>query len=294
MMVMKSQKNLLLIIGFVLILISSGLFLYYTNKPIFEYNIIKDDFEDQITGIFPMGWLSGVNPFNVRVVKDGSNKVMEVKSAGSKEVTEIARRFKRTSEGIIECKIKALDTKSRFVIHIPQLDREYNPFDDIIIVFLEESIYVIQEKNIKELDDDPSFWEKLILLNDDMSWAIDEQSLENDDAIEEYETNIWYSIRIDFTRESFLLAINGNPLGVFNYPKYNPPYFASLYFIAMATPRNFKFYVDNIEITLSQPVDYMHPANIFLLVLIPIFVIGFYYFKFSKKGKTTTKRLKKY
>ncbi len=265
------------------IIIPSGLSLYYTNKPLFEYNVIKDDFEDQITGIFPMGWLSGVNPFNVRVVKDGSNKVMEVKSAGSKEVTEIARRFKRTSEGVIECKVKALDTKSRFVIHIPQLDREYNPFDDIIITFLERNIYVVQEENIIELEDDPSFWEKIILLNDDLSWAIDEQSLENSDPIEEYEINTWYSIRIDFTKENFLLAINGNPLGTFSYPKYNPPYFASLYFIAMATPTNFKFYVDNVKITLIQTVDYVHPGNIALLVILPISVISIYFLYKRKK-----------
>ncbi|KKL03898.1 hypothetical protein LCGC14_2621550, partial [marine sediment metagenome] len=167
--------------------------------------------------------------------------------------------------------------------HIPQLDREYDPYDDIIIVFLEGNIYIVQEENIIELDEDPSFWEKLILLNDDMSWAIDEQSLENDDAIEEYEINTWYSIRIDFTRENFLLTINGDPLGVFNYPKYNPPYFASLYFITMATSRIFKFYVDNVKITLSQPIDYIHPANIFFLMLIPISVIGFYFLSKRKR-----------
>ena len=156
--------------------VSTGVFLYYTNQPVFSHNYIADDFDDKIAGIFPIGWLSFVNPLNVRVVSDGDNHVMEVRSAGS-EVTEICRRFKKTSEGVIEFRVKTLDTKSRFVIHIPQLDREYNPYDDIIIAFLEGSIYIVQEENIIELDTDPSFWEKLVLLNDDLSWAINEQSL---------------------------------------------------------------------------------------------------------------------
>jgi len=252
------KRNLLLISGFIFISISTGLFLYYTNKPILSFNYIEDDFEDQIVGLFPMGWLSVVNPFNIRVVSDNGNKVMEVRGTNS-EVTEISRRFKKTTEGTIECKIKIQDTTTRFVIHIPQLDREYDPYDDIIIAFLERGIYVVGEENLITLEDDPSVWEQLILLNDDMSWAIDEQSLEDSVPVMRYETFLWYSVKIEFNRENFLLTINGDFLGVFNYPKYNPPYFTSLYFCAFATPYNFRFYVDNVKITISESVDYIHP-----------------------------------
>lgn len=280
------KRNLWLIIGFLLFSIPIGVFSYYANQPIFSRNYIEDDFEDKIVGIFPIGWLSAVHPLNVKVVSDNGNNVMQVKSAGSQDVTEVCRRFKKTSIGIIQCKIKIQDVNTRFVIHIPQLDREYNPYDDIIITFLAGGIYVVGEENLITLDDGDNltFWERVMLLNSDTSWAIDEQSLEDSVPVMKYIINYWYSIGIDFNKDNFLLAINGNPLGIFNYPKYSPSYFASLYFVAMATPTNFKFYVDNVRITLSQPVDYIHPANIFLLILIPIFVIGFY-FLYKRKRK---------
>ena len=282
------KQNLLVIFGFLLISISSGVLLYHANKPIFSYNSIEETFEDQIVGLFPVGWLSIVNPFNVKVVNDDGNNVMEVKGTMSK-ITEISKRFKKTYKGSIECKVKPLDVGTGFAIHIPQLDREYNPFDDIIIIFLKGGIYVVGENNIIQLDDDPSFWEKIFLLNDDMSWAIDEQSLEDSNPLMVYEANCWYSIRIDFNREDFSLEINSAFLGTFNYPKYNPPYLASIYFIAIATPYNFRFYVDNVKIKLSHTVDYPHPANVFLLILIPISIIGFYYL-FKKKTKVKNKK----
>ncbi|MCP6718935.1 MAG: hypothetical protein KJI71_01705 [Patescibacteria group bacterium] len=279
---MKNKRNLLLIAGFILISIPVGAFLYHANKPILSYNYLEDNFEDQIPGLFPIGWISAVNPFNIRVVSDSGNKVMEVRGTTS-QITEIVKRFKRTSEGIIECKVKPLDIQNGFAIHIPQLDREYNPYDDIMIMFLKGGIYVVGEDDIIESENPPSFGERLILLNDELSWAIDEQNLLNSVPVMNYDANSWYLIRIDFTRERFLLTINGDFLGVFYYPKYNPPYFASLYFIAIATPRNFRFYVDNIKITLSQPVDYIHPGNVIILVIISIVVIGFCFLYKRKK-----------
>lgn len=270
-----NKKKLSIIVVFLLISVPIGMFLYHANKPIFLNNYIEDNFEDQIIGIFPMGWLSVVKPFNVKIVSNDGNKVMEVRGTNT-EVTEIARRFKKTSIGIIECAVRVLNTNARFAIHIPQLDREYNPFDDIIIIFLEGGIYVVGEDNIITLDKDPSFWEKIILLNDDISWAIDEQSLEDSTPIMVYNINLWYSIKIEFNREYFTLIINENNLGAFNYPKYNPPYFASLYFIAIATPYNFKFHVDNVKITLSHSVDYIHIGNIALLLIMSIVAIGSY------------------
>ena len=267
----KNKRNLLLIIGFILTSGFVGIFLYHTNKPIFSYNYIEDNFEDQIPGLFPIGWLSGVKPFNIRVIIDDGNNVMEVKGTNS-EVTEIVRRFKKTSVGIIECKVKALDVEARFVVHIPQLDREYDPFDDIMIAFIEGGIYVVGEEN-------------LIILEEGVAWATDEQSLEDSDPLMNYVINTWYLIKIEFNKERFLLTINGNYLGTFNYPKYNPPYFASLYFVAMATPYNFRFYVDNVKITLSQTVDYIHPSNIALLLIIPISIIGFYILSKRKRRK---------
>lgn len=258
----KNKRNLLLIIGFILTSGFVGIFLYHTNKPIFSYNYIEDNFEDQIPGLFPIGWLSGVKPLNIRVVLDDGNNVMEVKGSSSK-VTEVVRRFKKTSVGIIECKVKALDVEGRFVVHIPQLDREYDPFDDIMIAFLERGIYVVGEEN-------------LIILEEGVAWATDEQSLEDSVPLMNYVINTWYLIKIEFNKERFLLTINGNYLGAFNYPKYNPPYFASLYFVAMATSYNFRFYVDNVKITLSQTVDYIHIGNVALLLVIPISIIGFY------------------
>ncbi|KKM86823.1 hypothetical protein LCGC14_1275120 [marine sediment metagenome] len=274
----------MLITGFILISIPVGFFLYHANKPIFSYNYIEDNFDDQIPGFFPLGWLSAVKPFNVKVVSDNGNNVMEVRGTNS-EITEIVRRFKKTSEGIIEFYVKPLDITTGFAIHIPQLDKEYDPFDDIIIMFLKGGIYVVGGDDIIVLERPPSFWERLILLNDELSWAIDELNLLNTVPVMRYEANLWYPIRIDFTKENFLLAINGNALGTFNYPKYNPPYFASLYFIAIATPSNFRFYVDNVKITLSQPVDYIHPANIILLMIIPISAVSFYILYKRKRGK---------
>lgn len=250
---------------------------YHGNKPIFAYNYIANDFEDQIPGLFPAGWFSIVNPFNVRVVLDGDNKVMEVKSAGSEDVTEIQKKFKKTTEGIIQCKVKMLDDNGRFVIHMTQLDREYNPYDDIIIAFLEGGIHVVKEEN-------------LITLGDGVSWAIDEQSLEESTPLTNYEINIWYLVRIDFTIESFLLAIDGVSLGEFQYPRYNSPYFVSLYFVSFATQYNFKFYVDNVNIRITDAIVYIHPLNIFISIIIfsSLFVILFNCFKYSKlknKGK---------
>jgi len=275
--------KLWLIVGFILLSVPIGISLYYTNKPIFSFNYIEDNFEDGIPGLFPMGWLSVVNPFNVRVVSDSGNKVMEVRDTNSKDVTEICRRFKKTTIGIIECQVKPLDVETGFVIHIPQMDREYDPYDDIIIAFSKGGIYVIGEENILELGEDSSFWSWLRLTND-QTWLIDEWKLGDYNSIMKYEANVWYTIIIAFNRESFLLTINGNQLGVFNYPKYQPPYFCSLYFWSLITPSNFKFYVDNVKITLSQTVDYIHPMNIFFLTLIPIFIIGFYFLYKKRKG----------
>jgi len=276
------KLKLWLIVGIIVLSVPIGISIYYANKPPFSFNYIEDNFEDGIPGLFPMGWLSVVNPFNVRVVKDGNNKVMEVKDTDSKEVTEICRRFKKTTIGIIECDIKPLDIETGFVIHIPQTDREYDPYDDIIIVFLKGGIYVIGEENILELGEDSSFWSWLRLTND-QTWLIDEWKLGDYNSVMKYEANLWYSIKIDFNKENFLLTINGNQLRAFNYPKYNPPYFCSLYFWTLITPNDFKFYVDNVKITLSQTVDYIHPMNIFFLSIIPIFIIGFYLL--YKRGK---------
>jgi len=264
---------------------------YHANKPVFISDYVDDTFEDQILGVFPAGWVSIVNPFNVMVVLDGDNKVMEVSSAGSEDVTEIQKKFKRTTEGTIQCKIKIQDTNTRFVIHITQLDREYDPYDDIIIAFLEAGIYIVGEENIITLEDDLSFWERLILLNDDVSWAIDEQSLEDSVPLMRYELNLWYSIKIEFNKERFLLTINEVLLGAFDYPRYNSPYLTGLYFVSFATQYNFKFYVDDIKITISNPVDYIHPLNIFSMFLMIFFLsmIILCYFNFSKlKRKTTT------
>ena len=273
MKVIKKMK-LATIIGFLLLSISIGVFLYHANKPIFSYNYIEDDFEDQIVGLFPMGWLSAINPFNMRVISDGGNKVMEVKSISSQEYgTEITKRFKKTSEGVIEVDVKPLDITTGFVIHVPQLDREYDPFDDIMIMFSNGEIYVIQGENIVEVSGQGGlFWYMFLLVNKDRTWGISVP----EDSVMEYKANIWYSIKIDFTKENFLLSINGNLLGTFNYPKYNPPYFASLYFYPLRTSYNFRFYVDNVKITIIQSVDYIHPANIILLVIVPISAIGFY------------------
>ena len=245
------------------------MFLYHANKPIFSYNYIEDNFEDQIVGLFPMGWISLVNPWNVRVVYDNGNKVMEVESSTT-DVTEVTRRFKKTSNGIVECKVKMLDVNGRFVIHLTQLDREYNPYDDIIIAFIDGGIYVVGEDNI-------------IVSVDGDSWAMDEQGLENSVPLMAYTINVWYSVRIDFDREDFHLSINGNSLGVFSYPKYNSPYFTAVYFVSFMTSSTFRFYVDNVKITISKPVDYIHPANIILIMIILISAVSFYIL-YKKRG----------
>ena len=260
-----------MIVGFILISIPTGVFLYHANKPIFSSNYIADNFEDQIPLLFPAGWISLVNPWNVKVVYDGGNKVMEVKSSTS-DVTEVTRRFKKTSAGVIECKVKMLDVNGRFVLHMTQLDREYNPYDDIIIAFLDGGIYVVGEDNI------------IASVGGD-SWAMDEQGLEDSVPLMNYVINIWYLVRIDFDREDFHLSINGNSLGVFSYPKYNSPYFTAVYFVSFMTSSTFRFYVDNVKITISQPVDYIHPGNIILLMIIPISAIGFYALYKRKRGK---------
>jgi len=265
------MKKHILISGFILISFIVGFSLYQANKPIFTYNYIEDTFEDQIPLIFPVGWISLVNPWNVRVVYDSGNKVMEIKSSIT-GVTEVARRFKKASNGVIECKIKMLDIKGRFVIHMTQLDREYDPYDDIIIAFIDSGVYVVGENNI-------------ITLGDGVSWAIDEQSLEDSIPLMNYLINVWYSVRVDYDREDFHLSIDGNSLGVFNYPKYNSPYFTAIYFVSFMTSQTFRFYVDNVKITIIQSVDYIHPGNIILLLVIPIFAIGFYVLYKKRRGK---------
>ena len=212
-----------------------------------------------------------MNPWNVRVVYDNGNKVMEVKSSTT-DVTEVTKRFKKTSSGVVECKVKMLDVNGRFVIHMTQLDREYDPYDDIIIAFLDGGVHVVGEDNI-------------IASVDGTSWAMDEQGLENSVPLMAYTINVWYSVRIDYDREDFHLSINGNSLGVFNYPKYNPPYFTAVYFVSFMTSNVFRFFVDNVKITISNPVDYIHPANIILLLVIIISIITIIYFFKKRRGK---------
>lgn len=286
----KKNQNYMLIGVFISISISimSGILYYYTNEPILTKNSIEDDFENKIPGIFPVGWLSAVHPLNVKVVSDHRNNVMEVKDTDSKGVTEVMRRFKKSSEGIIEAKVKPLDIKNGFVIHLVQTDREYDPFDDIIIYFYKGEVYIIGEENIMELDDiDPSFLDQLILTDDEGSVIIDEWNLENFDSMYEYEANEWYSVYISFNREKFTVLINGEYLGDFEYPKYNPPYFAGLYFWTAITPSNFRFYVDNVKITLIQSTDYIHPANILFLgiVLFSLIIVVFIIYKMKSKEK---------
>ncbi|KKN01754.1 hypothetical protein LCGC14_1124510 [marine sediment metagenome] len=247
------------------------MFLYHANKPIFSYNYIEDTFEDQIPMVFPAGWISLVNPWNVRVVYDNGNKVMEVESSTT-DVTEVTRRFKKTTIGIVECKVKMLDVNGRFVIHLTQLDREYDPYDDIIIAFLDGGVHVVGEDNI-------------IASVDGDSWAMDEQGLEDSVPLMNYVINVWYLIKIEFNRENLHLSIDGNLLGVFGYPKYNPPYFTAVYFVSFMTSSTFRFYIDDVKITLSNPVDYIHPANVILLLVIPISIIIFIYFFKKRRGK---------
>ena len=266
-----SKKKLLLFGVLIIITVPIVMTLYHNNKPIFSYNYIEDTFEDQIPGLFPAGWISLVNPWNVRVVYDNGNKVMEVKSSTT-DVTEVTKRFKKTSSGIVECKVKMLDVDGRFVIHLTQLDREYDPYDDIIIAFIDGGVHVVSEDNI-------------IASVDGDSWAMDEQGLENSVPLMNYVINVWYIVRIDFDRENFHLSINGNSLGVFNYPKYDSSYFAAIYFVSFMTSNVFRFFVDNVKITISNPVDYIHPANIILLVIIPVSVIVFYILYKRKRGK---------
>ena len=282
----RGKGMLFIVLMFIFIVCFSTLLYtwYHANKPIFAHNYVEDTFEDQIPGIFPAGWFSIVNPFNVRVVSDGDNKIMEVRSAGSEDVTEIQKKFKKTTEGTIQCKINTQNANARFVIHITQLDREYNPYDDIIIAFLEGEIHVVGEENLITLEDDPTFWGKIMLLNNNVSWAIDEQSLEDSVPLMRYEVNFWYSIKIEFNKERFLLTINEVFLGAFNYPRYNSPYFVSLYFVSFATQDGFRFYVDDVKITISNPVDYIHPLNIIIPILMVFFssMIILCYFRFSK------------
>lgn len=268
---------------------------YHGNKPIFTPNYIKDDFEDQITGLFPAGWMSGANPFNIEVVNDNGNKVMEIedKMTDDPSYTEIARKFKKTIRGIIKCRVKALDvTKSGFVIHIPQLDREYDPHDDIVILFLKGDIYVIGDENIIQVDNDDSFWSFLVL--PDGTWLIDEWTIEDYDAVASYDANTWILVEISFDRSDFFLTIDGNSLGRFSYPLYNPPYFAGVYFQSLIAPAGFSFYVDDVEITLSEPVDYIHPLNVAFILLMVFFLsmIVLIYSKFSKLKKCNKKRKK--
>ena len=100
-----------------------------------------------------------------------------------------------------------------------------------------------------------------------------------------YTINLWYTIKIDFDREGFLLTINGNYLGDFDYPRYDSPYFTSVYFVSFMTSSTFRFYVDNVKITIIQSVDYIHPGNVALLVIIPISIIIFYLFYKKRRGK---------
>lgn len=256
-----------------------------------SHNYIEDNFEDKIVGIFPAGWLSGVHPLNIKVVDDNGNNVMQVRDTTSDDVTEVERRFKKTTTGVIECKVKALDLDSGFFIHLVQLDREYNPFDDIIIGFDNGNIHVIGEENIVTInksDVEDTNWYDFLYPDSDVIWLIDENDLEDYDPVANYTINEWISIKIEFNRNEFILTINENSLGVFSYPLYNPPYFAGLYFWSFIKPSSFKFYVDDVKITLSQPVDYIHPANIVFMVLILISIIVIY-IRFQKR-KTKRKR----
>ncbi|MFO7798118.1 MAG: hypothetical protein R6W84_18420 [Promethearchaeia archaeon] len=250
-----------------------GINLYYANKPLLETSKLTDTFDDQLPGLYPLGWFSGitVHPENIQIVqKDGSN-VMKIQDTLG--VTEVMKKFKKTTEGTIICDINIDSSESGFVIHIPQKDSEYNPHDDIIIVFLNGGIYIITEENLVEVED-----------QGETIWLIDEWSLETTSTpVGTYRRNIWFTIQIDFTMNNFIVFMDQEKLGTFNYPSYTPSYLCSLYFWTLYEPTGFNVYIDNVDITLIETYDSIHPLNAFLLGSVSLSIALILYFLYDLK-----------
>lgn len=252
----------MVIIGIVAI----GYVSYHANKPLLETNKVADDFGDQLVGVFPPGWWSGVNPGNVKVTTLNNNKVMRISDTSTNDVTEVMKKFKKTSKGVVKCDVRAREIDSGFFIHLPQRDSDYDPDDDAIIFFKRGGVYIIGESDIITLDSG----KKII-----------NERYDKSESIFSYSEDEWIHVEIHFNLENFELILNDTNVGTFDYPVKPPNYFTSIYFWTSIGMSDFCVYVDNVDITLQDTVDPYHPLNYvpISLAIISLLAIAIYLIK---------------
>jgi hypothetical protein len=252
---MSGAKKAIWAAAAISVILVVGFLAYHLNKPITEAGRLGDDFEDQVPGTFPAGWWSGVNAHNARVRDLGGNLALEVLDDDGDDVTEVMKKFTKSSEGSFSCRLLIDDPEGGFVLHLPQRDSDYNPYDDIVVVFLNRGVYVAGEGDIVEFE-----------YEGEIVQLIDEWGLAGRSPLETYRAGSWMDVELDFDLESFSLEVNGTDTGAHSYPRYSPSYICSVYVWTLIEPAGFSVYVDDVDIRIAEMVDPMHPLNLALLI----------------------------
>ena len=228
------KKRMIIIVIIFTIIVTSVITYSYSNQiensvadlP-FAYEVVYD-FEDDIIGEHPEGF-SGWSWDGTEIIdlKDGThNKVAEVANRDGEGV-ELATRFKKAVEGIIEFDIY-LGYDEIVNIDICQTNEDYDSKDDICIHLGVDGYITIK--------DGIGRFVKVLSFSEDT----------------------WYHFKIIFNLEYWELWIDGNRITddyqrnlFYNFNHYEePPYFCQLYFSTYMEDN--QFYVDNIEITVIE------------------------------------------
>jgi hypothetical protein len=147
-------------------------------------------------------------------------------------------------------------------VHLPQKDSEYDPKDDAIIGLYDGKITAVSD--CEEHDD---MWSEIRY---------------NDNPVYTYDSDKWYTIKIDFNLDKYTLYIDNKYVGTYNYPVENPDYITSLYFWGNSDPgQTFKFYIDNVDIKLYNTIESVHSWNYIpiLISILSLLSIGLYLIK---------------
>lgn len=222
------------------------------------------DFEDDQIGDYPKGFVGVLrdteytrvinfdethgNVVEIRYLK--ANIINPIEIYGGVEFNTL---FGLTDKGIIEFDIYGLFHK-KINIDVCQTDGEYDYRDDIVI-------------NIRASGN--------IAIRDNDQYR----------EVKRFVTENWYHFKIQFDIEKgWILWINDDVIQFNRYTfEEQPPYFCQLYFATYELGN--VFYVDNIKIILDQPPENIYPLDVYIPIIIIIFlsmIVLVYFFKFSK------------
>lgn len=267
----KSLKLMMISLIFPLLIILGILLIDQSEKS----NLMTlYDFEDDDIESYPKGFVGVWRDTNyTRVIYLGETygNVVEIRYLDEPPLNpldngglEFNTLFRLSSKGTIEFDIYVLFNK-RIAIDIVQTDGEYDVNDDIVI-----RIGNSNEKDIRIMTGDGVY-----------------------QIVKSFSTKVWYHFKIEYDIEIGWSLWIDNVIESYSLPFYqDPPYFCQLYFATYELGQ--VFYVDNVKITLDQLTDPIYPLDVYIPIVIVMFlsmIFLFYYFKISAlQRKTTTKR----